>query len=40
MDAGGKEEPRTRFLKLEEIEQVFRVFQQYPESFTCDNYLA
>ncbi len=40
MDAGGKEEPRTRFLKLEEIEQVFSIFKQYPESFTRDNYLA
>ena len=40
MDAGGKEEPRTRFLTLDEIEHVFRVFRQHPESFTRDNYLA
>ena len=40
MDAGGQEEPRTRYLTLEEIKPVYEIFRQHPESFTRDNYLA
>lgn len=40
LDAGGQEEPRTRFLTLDEIKPVYETFRQHPESFTRDNYLA
>uniref|UniRef100_UPI003F7E03F7 tyrosine-type recombinase/integrase n=1 Tax=Klebsiella michiganensis TaxID=1134687 RepID=UPI003F7E03F7 len=39
-DAGGIEKSRERALSLEEIGQVFRVFREHSDSFSCDNYLA
>ncbi|MFO4755405.1 site-specific integrase [Vibrio cholerae] len=39
-DAGGLEESRTRALKLDEIEQVFKVFRENLNSFGRDNYLS
>ena len=39
-DAGGKESPRTRALTLDEIENVYKVFDTYSNEFTRDNYLA
>ncbi len=39
-DAGGIEKNRERALSLEEIGQVFRVFREHSDSFSCDNYLA
>lgn len=39
-DAGGLEESRARALKLDEVEQVFKVFRKHLNSFGRDNYLS
>ncbi|EJB9924546.1 site-specific integrase [Escherichia coli] len=39
-DAGGLEESRARALKLDEVEQVFKVFRKNLNSFGRDNYLS
>ena len=39
-DAGGLEESRARALKLDEVEQVFKVFRNHLNSFGRDNYLS
>lgn len=39
-DAGGYEIPRERYLTLDEIENVFKVFRSNAPKFSRDNYLA
>ncbi|EFH2868386.1 DUF4102 domain-containing protein [Escherichia coli] len=39
-DAGGLEESRARALKLDEVEQVFKIFRKHLNSFGRDNYLS
>lgn len=39
-DTGGIEKNRERALSLDEIGQMFKVFIEYSDSFSRDNYLA
>ncbi|MEB6537193.1 integrase arm-type DNA-binding domain-containing protein [Pantoea stewartii] len=39
-DAGGVEKSRERALSLDDIAHVFKVFREYSDSFSRDNYLA